>query len=103
MAAGPLGPLPGRSGGDAPGAERTGGGLRVADRGVGLDYPERPSDGRLVGGVRGVRAGDPAGARQGWDRPGTPAGQAAWTSPNGLALIRAGPSAAARTSQPVGD
>src|SRR5512142_2679939 len=33
VAARSVGPLPGRSGGDAPGAERAGGGLRVADRG----------------------------------------------------------------------
>ena len=82
LASGPVGLLAGGPGADVAGTERTGRGVRVAERAVGLDGAVGSGDVRDAGGARGVRAEDPAGASEGGHLTRAPTGAASWSSPD---------------------
>jgi hypothetical protein len=89
VAPGPLGPIGGRPGGDAPGTQPSRGRVRIADRSAGSNDAHRASHGRSAGRIRRVRARDPAraGSRRigscpaEWEAPGAAAYRGAKSRP----------------------
>ena len=69
-------------GADVTGPERTGRGVRVAERAVGLDDAVGSGDVRDAGGARGIRAEDPAGASEGGHLTSAPTGATSRSSPD---------------------